>query len=435
MNSETKPQENGANPSAKSWFMSFLRKHFEIRKEVNFWLFKLKGNTTLGWILICIMSVALLAIPSIFGYQLLRLKNIMAKRVPSIVVFRPDPKQCSEGAFYQDGVVQDSGFTTALENTIGLPGRLDVKFYSMGLGDSPKRLLEVMQKYYSDSGGTYFIMTMSSKVYDTRQLFKEWHNQCISSGLTEPILIATVASAPEIADDRGGILRWYIRSEEESTLLAEYLSWKSNVCRAGVFYITKTPTQDDDPYGVRGMEVFRDRFYQLGGKSIDWYRGTGTTAKSNVEEFLAKYRKICGNDLEGVGVFIVGYGKMVKATIGELLAQRFNGPIACSSTLTEPDWQPEDTRLDSKIVTVLPRLSDPQGQLSTDDRNVVFFFAKQTLTRVLTLTADSADPRIFIDRWRYGQHVTKLDQEYLANGDTHVNLEVVGSDKWRRAKQ
>ena len=62
---------------------------------------------------------------------------------------------------------------------------------------------------------------------------------------------------------------------------------------------------------------------------------------------------------------------------------------------------------------------------------MVFFFAKKTLYHVLELTAKDADPKTFVDRWKLGEAHPQLDQEYLANGDIIVDLDVVGADQWR----
>ena len=201
-----------------------------------------------------------------------------------------------------------------------------------------------------------------------------------------------------------------------------------------MFYITQ-PT-GNDAYGRKGMEVFRDMFvYSLGGQPIDTYSVTSKSAKTAVETFLTKYHDANGHTNEHTGAFIVGYGDMVRETLSELVTQGFDGPIACASTLTEPDWQPKSTNADSRIVTVLPRTSDPQTKLPILDRNCVFFFAKETLRRVLELTANGSDSRNFIERWKRGDTKSGLDQESLANGDTDVQLEVVGDDQWRCSEQ
>ena len=351
---------------------------------------------------------------------------------PSICVFLPDPARSPDGSFYQDGVVQKRGFDKAVQDADKLPNRLKVDFQYMKREETPEELLKRMRECYQGSGATFFIMTMSSKTGDLHEHFKRWHDECHRRGGREPVLIATVASAPDIADASGGILRWYIRSEEESALLAEYLRWKEAVTHVGVFYITRNAGQADDRYGNRGMQEFHDRFISgLGGSSIDDYSTTAGTAKSKVATFLAKNQSNTKQAPNVVGAFIVGYGDMVREVLAELISQGFAGPIACASTLTEPDWQPQGTNADKRIFTVLPRMSDPRTKLQKDDRNVVFFFSKQTLFRVLELTAKDSDSRTFVDRWIKSGINTQLAQECLENGDILVQLDVAGCDQWR----
>ena len=349
---------------------------------------------------------------------------------PSICVLLPDPASFSDGAFYQDGVVQKRGFTKAEDDADKLSNRLRVQYIYMRREVSADTLLNQMKMEYAQSGATYFVMTMSSKIEAIRSHFINWHNDCVQMGVREPILIATVASAPDLADGSGGILRWYVRSQEESAALAEYLSWKEGIMNAGVFFITRHVGQTDDEYGKGGMETFRERFINgLGGKMVDPYCTTAGTAKSNVSEFLAKVKRARLNS-NNTGVFIVGYGDMVREVLNELLKQGFTGPIACASTLTEPDWQPKERSADNRIVTVLPRLANPQTRLEVDDRNVVFFFAKEALFRVLELTATDANSKTFVERWKT-ESKKYLNQEFLANGDCAVQLNVVGSEEWR----
>jgi hypothetical protein len=346
-------------------------------------------------------------------------------------VFLPDPAHSSDGSFYQDGVVQKRGFDKAVQDADQLPNRLKVDFQYMKGEDTPQELLTAMKERYK-SGATFFIMTMSSKTGDLRDHFRGWHDECRRRGEREPLLIATVASAPDIADASGGILRWYVRSEEESALLAEFLRWKEGVAHAGVFYITRHDGQADDRYGNRGMKEFSDRFlYGLAGSSVDGYSTTAGTAKSNVAAFLGKNYSNTKEGTNAVGVFIVGYGDMVREVLGELLSQGFSGAIACASTLTEPNWQPQGTNADKRIFTVLPRMSDSHTKLQRADRNVVFFFSKQTLYRVLQLTAKDSDSRTFVDRWRKNESSTQLAQECLENGDILVELDVADCDQWR----
>src|SRR5205807_420162 len=104
----------------------------------------------------------------------------------------------------------------------GIPNKLSVEFHFMLLDDTPRKLLLEMKELYEKKGSTFFVMTMSGKIAAIREHFKAWHDECVRNGAREPILIATVASAPDLCDASSGILRWYVRSDEESSVLAEY---------------------------------------------------------------------------------------------------------------------------------------------------------------------------------------------------------------------
>lgn len=351
----------------------------------------------------------------------------------SIRVFLPDWQTNSDDAFYQDGRVQKRGFDQAIEDTSRLAHKLNVQFEPMSKEETPAQLLKRMKELY-ENGTTFFVMTMSAKVQALQESFGDWHKECKDKKLPTPILVTTVASAPSLADRSVGILRWYIRSDEESSLLAEYMRWKLAVTRVGVFYITRNSQQSDDPYGNRGMVLFRDRFIRLGGIGTDVIplSVTAEIAQSRVQDFLDRYYRNKLQNTTGVGVFVVGYGDMVKHTMTELITQGFKGPIVCTSTLTEPQWQPRDTSADGRIFTVLPSLKDHEAKLQGDDRNVVFLFAKKTLHRLLELTQIGTDPKSFLDRWGTTPDVEPpFDQEQLADGDIAVQLEVIGSRDWR----
>jgi hypothetical protein len=385
------------------------------------------------------VTAALLAVGT-FGYGLyatMARSRTLAR--PSVCVFLPNPNIDTGGAFYQDGTVQKKGFDQACNDADNIPGKLDVGFEQMTQEERADQLLEAMKRQYKEKGTTFFVMTMSSKIEAIRRVFAKWRKECAQDGKPPPVLIATVASAPDLADARNGILRWYIRSDEESALLAEFMRWKLGVTDATVFYVTRTAGQSDDTYGKRGMEVFRSRFYALGGRNVQPLPITAKNAKEGVAAFK---RTAAATNPAQVGVLLVGYGEMVPSTIEQLQVQGYSGPILCTSTLTEPTWQPRNQEADSRIFTVLPRLADANNRLRAEDRNVVYLFAKETLYRVLELTAADPNCHTFIDRWQslicHTQPATTLekirpqfDQECLADGDTIVQLDVVGADEWR----
>jgi hypothetical protein len=340
---------------------------------------------------------------------------------PSILVFLPDWTRKAEEAFYQDGAVQKEGFDQAEKDAEGIHNKLSVEYQPIRRDEPAKGLLDLMKKLYAEKQATYFIVTMSSAVEKIRQGFADWHKECVNRKTQPPILIATVASAPGIADASGGIVRWYVRSQEESSLLALYFHWKMGIRKAAVFLV-------DDSYGNHGRDVFRDRFLSLSGFFLESLGVTATNAKTKVAEFLNKHKADNNNK---TGVLVVGYGDMLSATVTELIQQQFIGTIACTSTLTGTEWQPKDRTVDEKIFTVLPRHKNPHETLKDRDRDVVFYFSKSALYRVLELTAKNSDSKTFLERWRITPDGSNLCEEYLANGDTIIQLDVVGSNRWR----
>jgi hypothetical protein len=105
--------------------------------------------------------------------------------------------------------------------------------------------------------------------------------------------------------------------------------------------------------------------------------------------------------------------------------------IACTSTLTGTEWQPADRSADDRIITVLPRMKNHHNAPTARDRNVVYYFAKSTLHRVLNIAARDPDSRHFLERWRTDDGGPQFCQEFLADGDTAIQVDIVGSDKWR----
>jgi hypothetical protein len=248
------------------------------------------------------------------------------------------------------------------------------------------------------------------------------------------VLIATVTSAPDVADAELGLVRWYVRSKEESTMLAEYLRWKEQIEEADIFFVTHTPGQQDSPYGVWGMRTFKHRFESLGGKVRHTYGVTATTADAWVGRWADTVTR---NGKEKAAVFVVGYGNMLRNTVTAIVSHELDIRIACTSTLTGTDWQPEKGPHDARIVTVMPRLKNPTNWLDGDDRNVVFLFAKETLRRVLQLTAKDPHPNKFLERWKSGDCAAlsygadEFDQEHLVSGDVIVHVDIADATRWR----
>ena len=250
-----------------------------------------------------------------------------------VAVFYPDPMRT--GPAYEDGAIQQSGFQTAYDEfaqgsaaavtPAWNPYLLPQDNKNVSLRDD---LLPRMQKLYRD-GYRIFVLTMSVAVQDLRPVFENWRQQL--SEPDAPILISTVASAPDIANRKEGILRFYVRSEEEASELARFAAWRQGLRRLGVFYVTESAKRPN-AYGYGGFTAVSHVFSRDLQGTIEPHPvlANGRNATAEVSEFVATAQ---GRD---VGAFVIGYDTMLKETLNALISSGFAGPILTTSTLTEP---------------------------------------------------------------------------------------------------
>jgi len=353
---------------------------------------------------------------------------------PTVRVFLPDWKRADD-AFYQDGVSQYAAFTEASRYAMAHSAGVEVKYEPVLNTEDASNLLARMRTGYAE-GARYFIVTMSPVVELVMHEFAKWYKK---QRLDPPILVATVASAPGLADSAGGILRWYVRTEEECELLAQWLAWHERARTVAIFDATGEPS-----FGNNARKLFSRSFVALNG-TVWLPRNPKRVLKEQVAEFISDLPNLTAPDAANpkgriTGAIVVGYGTPFREALTELGRQKpFVGPIACTSTLTSSAWQPncDDWNEDmyKRIVTVVPRLKD-QDQHEKRHLDVVRFFAEHTLRRVLEIAADNSNARGFFHHWASGEHLhdtnyPKLDEEYLHNGDTVVHLEIAKDDVWR----
>src|SRR5262249_54562527 len=141
-----------------------------------------------------------------------------------------------------------------------------------------------------------------------------------------PILICAVASAPDIANRKDGIFRFYVRSEEEAQELSRFAAWKLGLKRLGGFYVTDS-AERPNAYGYGGFTTVSHEFGRDLHGTVEPYPvlATGRNASAEVARFAANAQ---GAD---VGALIIGYDTMLKETLKTLIASRFTGPILTTS--------------------------------------------------------------------------------------------------------
>ena len=164
--------------------------------------------------------------------------------------------------------------------------------------------LEAIEKLYKQGVRT-FIMTMSGPVTNIKDEFDSWAKEKPEN--ERPVLVATVASAPKIANKEMGIFRYYVRSEEESAVLSMHIEY-SDATKIYVFYV-------DDTYGQNASKNLKASLDKLDPVLIP------ITPPHDREQIKKKIKeKILENYSGGEGevAVIIGYGKMIANTLIEL---------------------------------------------------------------------------------------------------------------------
>lgn len=286
--------------------------------------------------------------------------------------------------------------------------------------DSRKAINEKIRCWY-DEGIRTFIITMSGATVKIKRDFSEWAETLPSND--RPVLVATVASAPELTDRESGVFRHYIRSKDESDIIATYIeSMNPSPTSVGIFYVI-------DAYGRDAKNLLKNR---LNLKKETWVNVYGVKLQSDdlkqeqigelVEEFDQDKNKLA---------IIIGYGPMIKHTLNGLKGLKsFEGKILVVSTFTEEDWRPEEIKEDSFHDRI--RFVGPSIDIDEDNdvwRGVVFQFSYLTLDRALKCKGERGvenfwscftNAELSSTGKNWAPHI-----EFTELGDSHISLRLL----------
>ena len=294
--------------------------------------------------------------------------------------------------------------------------------------DHRRAINEKIKCWYAQGIRT-FIITMSGATIKIKRDFSEWADTLPSND--RPVLVATVASAPELADRKNGVFRHYIRSKDESDIIATYIeSINPSPSSVGIFYVT-------DAYGRDAKNLLKNR---LNLKKETWVNVYGV--KLQLDDDKQKQIKELVNDFDDDNnklAVIIGYGPMIKHTLNNLKnSESFEGPILVVSTFTEEDWRPEQIDDDESLHKRI-RYVGPSIDVDEDNdvwRGVVFQFSYLTLDRALKCK----DERGVEDFWscftsaelsstgkHWAPHI-----EFTELGDSHISLRLLEMTEGKR---
>jgi hypothetical protein len=276
-------------------------------------------------------------------------------------------------------------------------------------------IIQKMKCWYHNDGVRVFIITMSGAVKLVRPKFIAWADTLDPED--RPILLATVVSAPDVADSAKTVFRHYIRSRDESDTLATYIeSINPAPSRIGIIHV-------NDQYGISAKELLKTRLERntTVGAYIVPFGQPEPGVRDDFDKFIAD-----NNEL----VVVIGYGSMIEVTLDRLKALAgFRGPILLVSTFTEENWRPEpDTASNcfwDRIHYVGP-ITDKE-ETNSEWRGVVFQFSYLTLDRALICRDQRGVEKFwscFTDDGKLKNPALKWNPhiEFTRYGDSHVSL-------------
>lgn len=264
------------------------------------------------------------------------------------------------------------GFSDAFEAEQIRPGERHHSYFAYPFQkDTAEGIIDRLKRWYKSDGVRTFVVTMSGAAVPLKKLFTEWADTLPAND--RPVLVATVASAPDIPNRAKGIFRHFIRSAEESSVFATYIR-SLGATEVGIFYV-------GDDYGENANQILRD-LLPIRGASIDSYRIDLSNENASVREKVPMFVEQLTSGEDAVAV-IIGYGSMMKAMIDTLedpmARERFRGKILVASTFTEETWRPDVKGISQRIKTVGPGWPDDNAKA----RGVVYQFSYLTLRRAL----------------------------------------------------
>jgi len=237
--------------------------------------------------------------------------------------------------------------------------------------DTTDKIMAQFEKWYETVGVRTFVITISGAVVRIKDPFATWARTKPEND--RPVMVATVASAPDIADRANGIFRYFIRSREESSVLANYVK-SLNPTEVGVFFV-------DDAYGNQAKNILEE-LLQKDGIHIQLFLISLSEEENSIQTNVPKFIKSLNSGANTVAV-IIGYGSMMKSMVENLehpaKGEGFRGEILSASTFTEESWRPSLDGVTDRIRTVGPG----ELEINPSKRGVVYQFSYLTLIRAL----------------------------------------------------
>ncbi|MCB0515534.1 MAG: hypothetical protein KDD49_05665, partial [Bacteroidetes bacterium] len=330
-----------------------------------------------------------------------------------IVVLLPLDKTKSNQPAYQDGKRQAYGLIDLIEKKSDILKNYDIVFRNHEMDET--RAVEIVSDELKN-GTNYFISTMSHISERLSKDFESLIKQNRKRDLDKPKLIVTVSSSSKIQVHPNSVYRFYIRSNEESSLLADYAT-KNGVNERLVAIVV------DDNYGRRAQEVFNESY----GKpfditiplSISW-------TKDKIKSEISK--KVASNGVENT-FFIVHYGSGLDNIVSSISELRLSGNFLISHPITVDEWhKPVENILNSRDwVTCSPEAADGGIYVSEDIIRDFVYFSIHRLINTIEETSYSSTS--FDTAWRNSNEPQRIKYEITSEGDSEIKMKLEAHNK------
>jgi len=263
-------------------------------------------------------------------------------------------------------------------------------------------------------GNRYFLVTMSTIAEPLAKKWKTLNNESCPS--KDCILIATVSSAPGIADNGTGVYRFYVRSEEEAAALATAALRKIRGKGVAVICV-------DDAYGHGAADKFKDTWERTGGRITSSVFLPPGISDENLDKEIDRLSTMSPTEREGV--FVANYGTGLSSTIRELDERGIHPLLLVTSTFSIKEWRAPVEPILAKFdwISLQPIYRKPGYHDVVRDFT---FFSLMHLQETIFIAGKEA--KSFDMAWRQAKFPPHLDYTINENGDSVVSLTEFGPE-------
>ena len=335
-------------------------------------------------------------------------KSSIQNEKEKIVVLIPLNKNKSAEPAYQDGKRQAYGYIDLIEENANLLTKYEIVFKNHEMNAT--KAVEIVADEL-ERGTNYFISTMSHISERLSLDFDGLVEKHKHNDKDKPKLIVTVSSSSKINVTANRVYRFYIRSNEESSLLAHYYS-KQNFKNRLISIVV------NDNYGRRAREIFNDTYskpFDINvSLEIKWN-------KAKIREEIIK--KIALNNSSNT-FFIVHYGNGLDNIISVLDELKLKGQLLISHPITVKEWNYPIENILSNYDWATCYPESPTGDLYKSN-DIIRDFVYFTLYRLIkSIDVSNISEKDFDAAWKESNKPHEIKYKINSDGDSEIKLKI-----------